>query len=272
VPFRSTALATGTVTWSTISAPQSITIPSGATLGTSNGVPFRIWIFENYNGGAPELGVATCSSPTTIFACAAWESTLVTSTAISGSATAPGTLYATAGVTLDAVRIIGYCDFSAGLATAGSYTSACTTLQLFGPGVKKPGESVQVVAPQFGTLAVVTFTSLTASNVTASIALTSPINLVKYFAQTTGGNASDGNSTLGQMYRGSTAIGSLSRASTAASNVVSGGTLILSGYDQPATASSTTYVIKGTTTASTTGSIPAVNTDSATEILEEIMG
>jgi len=62
------------------------------------------------------------------------------------------------------------------------------------------------------------------------------------------------------MYRGSTAIGSLSRASTAASNVVSGGTLILSGYDQPATASSTTYVIKGTTTASTTGSIPAVNT------------
>lgn len=153
VPFRSTALTTGTVTWSTISAPQSVTIPSGATLGTTNGTPFKVWIFEDYNSGTPELGVATCSTPTAAFPCSAWESTLVTSTTISGSAGTAGKLYTTTGVTLDAVRIIGYCEFSSGLGTVGTWSSACTTLQVFGPGIKKPGDIVGEVSAASGTAA-----------------------------------------------------------------------------------------------------------------------
>ena len=43
------------------------------------------------------------------------------------------------------------------------------------------------------------------------------------------------------------------------------------GIDFPGATSTQTYVIKGTAI-SGTGAIPAVNTDSATEILEEIMG
>ena len=145
VPFRSATLTNGTVTWSSISSALSLTLPSGATLGTANGVPFRVWIFIDYNGGTPEIGAATCSNPTSIFPCASWESTLVTSTTISGSATAAGTLYTVTGVTLDAVRIIGFCDFSSGLVTAGTWASSCTTLQIFGPGIKKPGDVVQSV-------------------------------------------------------------------------------------------------------------------------------
>lgn len=152
VPFRSTVATTGTVTWRTISSALSIVIPSGASLGTSSSnVPFRIWIFLDDNAGTPAIGVSTCSSATAIYPCASWESTLKTSTTISAGATSGGTLYATAGVSLDAVRIVGYCDFATGLATAGTYASSCTSLQVFGPGIKKPGDVVQAVYNQSGT-------------------------------------------------------------------------------------------------------------------------
>jgi hypothetical protein len=269
VPFRSTALATGTVTWATISAPQSITIPSGATL-----VPARVWIFEDYNGGTPELGVATCSNSTTIFPCAAWESTLVTSVTIGGSSNTGGVLYTTSGVTADAVRIIGYCDFSSGQSTAGAWANACTTLQPFGPGIKKPGDPTgNVSAPSFGTLAVVSSTgAATATNVTASITLTATPNLVRYSVSTTAGSTTDGGNALAQLYRNTTAIGAVSRASSSAASVASGGSVNLgTGYDAPGltSLSAITYVVK---VSGSGASLPAINTDSATEVLEEIQG
>src|SRR5579872_2353397 len=61
--FRSTAaFATGTPVQTIINATVSATIPSGATLGTANSVPFRIWIFLAYNNGTPELAFAVCSN------------------------------------------------------------------------------------------------------------------------------------------------------------------------------------------------------------------
>src|ERR1035441_4231416 len=131
VPFRSATLATGTPVWAAITSALSIVVPSGATLGTANSVPFRLWIFMELNGGTPELGVAVCSSATQIFPCAAWESTRVTTTTITGLAATSGVLYSTTGVSSDSVRIIGYCDYSSGLATAGAWASACLTLQTF---------------------------------------------------------------------------------------------------------------------------------------------
>jgi hypothetical protein len=154
VPFRSTTATSGTVTWSTISSSLILTIPSGATLGTSSSnVPFRVWIFLDANGGTPAVGVATCSNATTIFACSSWESTLKTSVTISAGAVTGGTLYTTAGVSLDAVRIIGYCDFANGLTAAGTWASACTTLQVLGPGIKKPGDVIQTAFNTTGAVA-----------------------------------------------------------------------------------------------------------------------
>lgn len=272
VPFRSTTATLGTVTWGTISSALSITIPSGATLGTTNGVPFRIWEFIDYNGGTPAIGVATCSTPTNIFACASWESTLKTSITISGSATAAGTLYATAGVNLDAVRIIGYCEYGSGLTAAGTWASSCTTLQTFGPGVPKPGDLVQASAPNLSAVTAVTFTtSVTATNVTASITPTSAINLIRYFVQTTFANSSDGSTQVAQLYRGSTAIGALNKTSPGANAGATQAAFM--GYDAPFTTSATTYVIKGgASLAGGTGSIPATTGEPATEVLEEIQG
>jgi hypothetical protein len=39
-------------------------------------------------------------------------------------------------------RILGYLEYASGLATAGTYATAPTKVQLVGPGVKKPGAIV----------------------------------------------------------------------------------------------------------------------------------
>jgi hypothetical protein len=154
-PFRSTTSANGNVNYGVVTAAQSITIPASATLGTTsnsgscvNGstCPFRIYIFEAYNFGSPELAVATCSAPGVIYGCSAWEVAPTTTTTISGSATAGGTLYTTTGVAGDAIRLIGFCTFSSGLGTAGTWASSCTGLHVFSPGMKKPGDVVRIVS------------------------------------------------------------------------------------------------------------------------------
>ena len=159
VPFRSTTAATGTPVWTSITSAQSIVIPSGATLGSSSSnVPFRIWIFEEYNGGSPEIAVAICTVAPTIFPCTAWENTGKTTTTITGLASSAGVLYATTGVSNDAVRIIGYADYGSGLTTAGLYASVPPRLQLMGPGISRPGEVVQTVRTDTGTSATGTTT------------------------------------------------------------------------------------------------------------------
>lgn len=230
VPFRSTVGTNGTINFATISATQSITIPNGATLGTSNNVPFRVWIFEDYNGGTPELGVATCSSATTIFPCASWESTLPTSTTIGGSSNTGGVLYATAGVAADAVRIVGYCDFASGLATAGAWASACTTLQVFGPGVSRPGGTVQELGS-------VSASALTSQSITPS----STVNLIEFAASANCAAPASGTPVIFTFKRASTTL--------VTQNLGGAGTVSLYGVastnilDQPQTTSSTSYSI-----------------------------
>jgi hypothetical protein len=242
VPFRSTTPGVGTVTWSTISAIQSITIPSGATLGTSNGVPFRVWIFLNYNGGAPELGVATCSNTTTIFPCAAWEGTLPTTIAIGGSSNTGGVLYATTGVAADAVRIIGYIDYSNGLPVAGAWSgSPDTNVQVFGPGIKKPGDVVQEIFAQTNS-SVSTGATTVASNVTASIALSSAINLIDVDI-TAAANAASGANITGEVRRGTlTNVSQQVNLGTAGAVAVNG-MFAFDVLDAPGVVTSTPYTL-----------------------------
>jgi hypothetical protein len=274
IPFRSTTITSGAPILAQVSSALSIVIPSTATLGTSSSnVPFRIWVFICYNGGTPELGVAVCSTPTgTIFPAAAWETTLKTTITIGTGATSSGVLYSTAGVVSDSVRIIGYAEYGSGLGTAGAWASGPTALQLMGPGVKKPGDIVQTVVSNFGTLSVTTFTSLASTNITLAITPTSSANLIKYFATSTHGSSSASAICLPQMYRGSTAIGNISRTSaTSSGGETVGWPFVVQGYDAPGSTSAQTYVVKATESGGT-GSIPDTNTDSASEILEEIMG
>ncbi len=246
IPFRSLVATTGTVTWSTISATQSITIPNGATFGTSNGVPFRIWIFEGYNNGTPELALATCSTPTTVFACAAWEGTLVT-TGTMGSGPSDdtaGTLVATTGVTADAVRIIGYCSFENGLVAAGSWASSCTTLQVFGPGVKKPGDTIQsVYAATGGTVTCATGSPYTVTDITATIKLASSSNLVMINAVASVLTAAAGDGVNAILARNGSAIGSNVNVGGSGTSTVVTAPAPFMVLEVPASLSALTYAV-----------------------------
>lgn len=273
IPFRSTTLATGVPVWSSVTSALSVVVPASATLGTSSSnAPFRIWVFVCYNGGTPELGVAVCSTVSgTIYPASGWETSRVTTITISSGATSSGILYTTNGVLTDSVRIIGYAEYGSGLSTAGTWASGPTTLQLMGPGVKKPGDIVQQVSPAFGTLTPVSFNSSpTPTNVTASITPTSTPNLVRYQSNFTILNGTALSFNAAQMYRGSTAIGAISRYEVANAGGATE-TLFVQGVDAPGVTSTVVYTIEGTAV-SGTGQIPAINTDSASMELQEIMG
>lgn len=155
--FRDATIANGDPVWATATAALTInTNAAGATLATTNNVPFRFWIvlFNNSSTLVPAIINASTSTPNTqIFSLS--ESVPQSSTAISAAATSAGVYYTPNGTTVSSksFRIVGYLEYSSGLATAGTYSSVPTKVQLFGPGTKKPGDVVQHVRTQLATVA-----------------------------------------------------------------------------------------------------------------------
>lgn len=128
--FRDTTLTAGDPVWSLPASGISLTIPSTATLGTTNNTPFRVWWFVAYNSGTPVLGVATCSVPTQIYGCKAWPSQQITASAISTGSNSSGTLYTSSSITTDSVIFVAYSDFCiTASCTAGTWV-APSTIQL----------------------------------------------------------------------------------------------------------------------------------------------
>lgn len=209
IAFRAVTAASGAPLMSVPAAGLSITLPANATLGTLSGVPFRIWIFAAYNGGAPVLGAAICSSAAIVYPCAGWEVLQKSGTAVTAAATAAGTLYTSSAVTNDSVRIIGYADYASGLATAGTWLSAPTTLQSCLPPFtcKRPGDVIQSLSA--ATAANVSTTNVYAVSATppapagGAVAIAAPAitpgsaaNLVRVTGAGLVGNATSSQSTV----------------------------------------------------------------------------
>lgn len=135
VPFRNATATTGTPEWLSVTAATSVTVSSGSTLGAANNTAFRIWIVGFNDGGTFRLGVINPASSTELSA-----ANLVSSTAEggAGAADSAGVFYSGTAVTSKAYCILGYVEYGSGLATAGTYASAPTTEQVFGPGVPLP--------------------------------------------------------------------------------------------------------------------------------------
>lgn len=181
----------GAPSWVAVTAALSIVVPSTQTLGTANNVGFRFWIVAINNAGTVELALINCvvggATPTQVFPLP--EHNLISTTAIGASPNA-GVFYSTTLRTSLAFRILGYVEFAAGMATAGTYTGNPTNIQLFGPGVKKPGDILQTVFTiNCGGTSNATTTPL-ATPLTATITPTSTVNLVRIDA-----NASMTNNT-----------------------------------------------------------------------------
>jgi hypothetical protein len=176
-------------------------------------------------------------------------------------------------LTSKALRILGYVEYSAGLATAGTYASAPTTVQLFGPGVKKPGDTVQTV---YGitTSNTITTTSGVATNmnVGAGIAPTSAINWVAVeimFAwQTTANSVSTFIISRGTA---PSSVG-VSLPTLGNSSVGFGSAGYMKAFDTATTATRSSYNLFCTLTSGGGGGQQMQVTGSQNTILTEIMG
>lgn len=121
--FRNATLTSGAPNAGVVVASNSITIPSGATLGTVNGQQARLLLLEAYNGGSPVACVVNLAGGVNLD-----ETTLISPTTISAAATSASTIYSASAVAASSpFRVVGYVDVTE--ATAGTWASAPTVVQ-----------------------------------------------------------------------------------------------------------------------------------------------
>lgn len=274
IAFRSSTAATGTYSVISVTAATSFsTGASGSTFGSTNGVPFRLWITAWDSSGTLVLGVSKQSTTTQVFPIN--EGVVQSSTACSActNAASSGVFYTTAAQTSKAIRILGYMDWDAGLATAGVWATGPTKIQVFGVGIKKPGDVLQTVTVSSATQTDTTSSTFQSTNVAASLSPTSTPNLINYEFAGILRSASAATNPITQMHRGATAVGGICGGS--ANTIVQ---CAMVGIDAPATISSTTYTVKlkssdNTNTVNFPYTASPFNTGSGgTVILREIQG
>jgi len=257
VAFRDPTAANGDPVLRAITSALSITVSSTATLGAVNNQANRIWVAVFDNAGASVLGVYN-SLNSTGPSILPWDETSPASgTAIAGGSNNAQTFYTASGVTSKAFRIIGYLESVQ--AIAGTWATPPSKVQLFGPGIKRPGDTVQELYNKLAgtpTTTSATFVALTSQN--AAISPQSAANLIRIEGM---GSVGIGQSGVNQSIDAKI---SLSRGTTANTNLLgnpsinhldeAGGgatigtnvTIPFFAYDTPNTTASTTYAIQAT--------------------------
>lgn len=153
VPFRSATATSGTPTWRSITSALSLTISSGSTMGSANNTAFRIWLVLFDDAGTVRLGAINCLSGTSIYPLGAASISSSTAEGGAGAADSAHVFYTGTAISSKAYRVVGFMEWSAGLATAGTWSAGPTTVQLFGPGIALPGQTVQHVRTTSGAVA-----------------------------------------------------------------------------------------------------------------------
>ena len=149
VPFRSATLASGAPSWLSITAALSCVIFNTNALGTVNNTAFRLWVVLVNNAGSPAIGLYNALTGTIIFPLN--QGNLVNT---SNSTGVSGTFYTQAGNFANVpFKVIGYVEYGAGLPSAGAWSAAPSKIQMHDPGMKLPGDRVQLVGNFSGTLA-----------------------------------------------------------------------------------------------------------------------
>lgn len=143
IVFRNATAATGDYTTIALTAATSLVISSGSTMGTSNSTPFRLWIVGFNDAGTFRMGAVNCLSGTSIMPLKDDDLRSSTAEGGAGAADSAQVIYTGTAVASKAMRVLGYMDWDAGLAAAGTWSSNPTKVQLFGHGVPLPGQEVQ---------------------------------------------------------------------------------------------------------------------------------
>lgn len=267
--FRSPSVAVGSLNIRVITSALSVVLTSGNGIGSTDGNTSRVWLVCFDNGGTPVLGAIICSTATQIFPL---DETADQTAALVGASNNAGTIYTTGSApATKPIRILGFVESTQ--ATHGTWASSPSKIQLFGPGIKKPGDTVQEnsgISTTGGQSNSATYIALTGGSITVAITPTSAANLI--FAEASAGaNQTVAATTTLRMSRGTVAATNLFGCEVVLNNtnaLVCGTTLI--GYDLPNTTGATTYAIQGKTSAGTL-TYPSAGTNIVMRV-KEIMG
>ena len=251
--FRSATAATGTTSTVDATANLTLTISFGSTLGTTSAVPARFWIVLFNDAGTLRLGAINCSTSTAIYPLS--DDTLASSTAEggAGAADSAGVIYTGSAVTAKAARVIGYVEHTQ--ATAGTYATTPSKVQLWQPGMKLPNDIVQSTRNTIGTL-VSGNTIFPADNTipqntegmsildATPITPTSTANFLRVRANTFGANTVAGQIGLG-VFRDSVAgaLAAVSMGHSAAGNYLAAGSIEY--MEKAPSTSAITYKLRG---------------------------
>lgn len=238
VAFRDPTIANGDPIMRSLTAALSFTIGSGDTMGCVSGQMCRLWEFLIDNAGTVSLCAYNANSLGNIIGLD--EAAVQTSQSGTAGGSTAQLLYCSASaVSAKSIRYIGYVDVQE--TTAGTWSSLPTTAQLFGPGIARPGTSLQRKTFNSTTPTSVSSATKTVTNTSAPITLSSAANVVRVTAN--GASQSGASSVISaQLSRGSgpTLVGEPNIGNTSSSN---GGAIPLSATDQPNTTSSVTYFV-----------------------------
>ncbi|CAJ0773061.1 hypothetical protein [Ralstonia chuxiongensis] len=120
--FRSGTLSSGAIT-PLSTGTLSITVPSGATLGTVGGTQAMLALLVAYNGGTPVLCIANVAGGLDLS-----ETNLISPTTISGSSNSASTIYSASAVSANSpYRVVGYVNITE--LTAGAWSSGPSLVQ-----------------------------------------------------------------------------------------------------------------------------------------------
>lgn len=212
VMFRNATAATGDYAILTVTAATSVVVSSGSTLGTTSGLPSRVWIVAFNDAGTFRLGVINCCTSTNVFALSSDMIASSTAEGGAGGADSAGVFYTGTAVASKAMRVLGYVESTQ--ATAGTWATTPSKLQLWTPGMKLPGSIVQTVISVDGAVATGTTTTPQDNSIpqitegdqyiTVTITPTSAINRLEHSINVNGG-ASAGNSIIVALFQDATA-------------------------------------------------------------------
>lgn len=147
--FRSPTVATGAPVVRAVTAALSLVISSGSTMGFANATPGRLWLVAFDDAGTVRLGLVNCLSGTSIFPLIAGLASSTTEGG-AGAADSAHVIYSGTAVSAKSMVILGYLEWNAGLTTAGTWAIVPTKIQVFVPGVPRPGEAIQTLYTSSG--------------------------------------------------------------------------------------------------------------------------
>ena len=138
---RSATATDGAISLISITAATSVVIPSTALMGTTSAVASRIYVGALNNAGTIELYAIMTLSGTSLYLPP--EQALLTTTIMNTASDSAQIPYSTTARSAVGHRVIGY--FESTQATAGTWATSATVVQQMGDGVKRTGDTAQVI-------------------------------------------------------------------------------------------------------------------------------